>query len=73
MSNICISFAVLETFFVMAFVFSWHFNGNNGNNSKTVFFLILVGYLFCSGGVVTAIRMSDAFTYEINLLIGLQL
>ncbi|KAF2794710.1 hypothetical protein K505DRAFT_360851 [Melanomma pulvis-pyrius CBS 109.77] len=57
LSNICISFAVLETLFVMAFVFSWHFNGNNGNNSKTVFFLILVGYLFCSSGVVTAVLM----------------
>lgn len=55
--NICIIFAILETFFVIAFVFSWHYNkGNNSNNTKGVYILILLGYMFCFGGVIMGIR-----------------
>lgn len=54
--NICIIFAILETLFVIAFIFSWHFNkGNNSNNTKGVYILILLGYLFCFGGVIIGI------------------
>ncbi|KAF1967602.1 hypothetical protein BU23DRAFT_573078 [Bimuria novae-zelandiae CBS 107.79] len=54
--NICIIFAILETLFVIAFVFSWHYNrGNNSNNTKGVYVLILLGYLFCFGGVIMGI------------------
>lgn len=55
--NVCIVFAILETLFVIAFVFSWHYNkGNNNNNTKRVYILILLGYLFCFGGVIMGIR-----------------
>lgn len=55
--NVCISFAILETFFIIAFVFSWYFH--NGNNNKSVFYLVLLGYLFCFAGVVIGIRRSN--------------
>jgi len=55
--NVCIAFAVLETFFVIAFVFSWHYNKtNNSNNTKGVYILIMLGYIFCFGGVIIGIR-----------------
>lgn len=54
--NVCIVFGILETLFVVAFVFSWHYNkSNNGNNTKGVYILILLGYLFCFGGVVMGV------------------
>lgn len=54
--NVCIVFAILETLFVIAFVFSWHYNkSNNSNNTKGVYILILLGYLFCFGGVIMGI------------------
>lgn len=57
--NVCIAFAILETFFIIAFMLSWHFNrDNNNNNTKGVYALILVGYIFCFGGVVLGIRKS---------------
>jgi hypothetical protein len=58
--NVCIAFAVLETFFIIAFVLSWHLNRVNNNNTKGVYALILVGYLFCFLGVIMGIRMSAA-------------
>ena len=58
--NVCIIFAILETFFVIAFVFSWHYNkGNNGNNTRGVYILILLGYVFCFGGVIMGICKSS--------------
>ncbi|KAF2266750.1 hypothetical protein CC78DRAFT_458854 [Lojkania enalia] len=50
--NVCISFAILETFFIIAFIFSWYFNSNISHNTKVVFCLILVGYILCFAGVV---------------------
>lgn len=56
----CIAFAVLETAFVIAFIVSWHFNrGNNSNNTKGVYGLMLIGYVFCFGGPVIGIRKYD--------------
>lgn len=58
--NICITFAILETLFVIAFVFSWHYNkGNNSVNTKGVYILILLGYVFCFGGVIVGICESS--------------
>lgn len=55
--NVCITFAILETLFVIAFIFSWHYNqGNNSSNTKGVYFLILIGYAFCFGGVIVGVR-----------------
>ncbi|KAF9738705.1 hypothetical protein PMIN03_005809 [Paraphaeosphaeria minitans] len=54
--NVCIIFAILETLFVIAFLFSWHYNkSKNSNNTKGVYVLILLGYLFCLGGVIMGI------------------
>ncbi|KAF2872721.1 hypothetical protein BDV95DRAFT_395790 [Massariosphaeria phaeospora] len=53
--NICIIFACLETFFIIAFMFSWHYNNSNSNNTKAVYIFVLIGYLFCFGGVVMGI------------------
>lgn len=60
--NVCISFGILETFFIIAFVFSWHYNRRNSNSSKTFYLLILFGYVFCFGGVVVGIRMDSPAT-----------
>jgi hypothetical protein len=61
--NVCIAFAVLETFFIIAFVLSWHLNRvNNNNNTRGVYALILVGYLFCFLGVIMGIRTSATAT-----------
>jgi hypothetical protein len=57
--NVCIAFAILETFFIIVFILSWHTNkDNNSNNTKGVYALILAGYVFCFGGVVIGIRES---------------
>ncbi|KAF2018075.1 hypothetical protein BU24DRAFT_461049 [Aaosphaeria arxii CBS 175.79] len=53
--NVCISFAILETFFVIAFIFSWHFNGKANRSSRVTYILILIGYLFCFGGIIVGI------------------
>ncbi|KAF2690696.1 hypothetical protein K458DRAFT_382273 [Lentithecium fluviatile CBS 122367] len=54
--NVCIAFAILETFFIFSFILSWHFNkDNNTNNTKGVYALILAGYVFCFGGVVIGV------------------
>ncbi|KAF2662179.1 hypothetical protein K491DRAFT_773309 [Lophiostoma macrostomum CBS 122681] len=53
--NVCISFAVVETFFVIAFVFSWYYNKDISNNNKHAFFLVLLGYMFSLGGVAVGI------------------
>ncbi|KAF1955651.1 hypothetical protein CC80DRAFT_549343 [Byssothecium circinans] len=54
--DVCVSFAVLETLFVVAFILSWHFNkGNNSSNTRGVYALILIGYVFCFGGAVMGI------------------
>ena len=54
--DVCVSLAVLETVFVVAFILSWHFNrGNNNYNTKGVYALMLVGYIFCFGGAVIGI------------------
>jgi uncharacterized membrane protein YedE/YeeE len=59
--DVCIAFAVLETFFIAAFILSWHFNrDNNSNNTKGLYALILTGYIFCFGGVVIGICTSFA-------------
>lgn len=59
--DVCITFAVLETAFIIAFILSWHLNrDNNSNNTKEVYGLILAGYLLCFGGVVIGIRTSVA-------------
>ncbi|KAH7125754.1 hypothetical protein B0J11DRAFT_419656, partial [Dendryphion nanum] len=55
--NVCISFGILETFFIISFIFSWHYNRRNSNNSKTFYLLILLGYIFCFAGVVSGILM----------------
>lgn len=54
---VCVVFAVLETLFVIAFMFSWHYNkGNNSNNTKGVYILMLLGYIFCFAGVIIGLR-----------------
>ncbi|KAF2183416.1 hypothetical protein K469DRAFT_583387 [Zopfia rhizophila CBS 207.26] len=52
--NVVISFAILDTFFLIAFIFSWSFNQSTTKH-KTVFSLVLVGYIFCMAGVVLGI------------------
>jgi len=67
--NVCIAFAFVETFFVIAFILSWHFNrDNNTNNTKGVYALILAGYIFCFAGVVIGIRKSVAPTRGLILI-----
>ncbi|PVI06860.1 hypothetical protein DM02DRAFT_581367 [Periconia macrospinosa] len=54
--DVCVSLAVLETLFVVAFMLSWHFNrGNNNNNTRSIYALMLAGYVFCFGGAVIGI------------------
>ncbi|KAF2732414.1 hypothetical protein EJ04DRAFT_554059 [Polyplosphaeria fusca] len=53
--NVCISFAILETFFIIAFIFSWYFNNNNSNNTRAVLRLILAAYIFCFTGIILGI------------------
>ncbi|KAF2636015.1 hypothetical protein P280DRAFT_510795 [Massarina eburnea CBS 473.64] len=54
--DVCVSFAVLETLFVAAFILSWYFNkGNNSSNTRGVCGLIMMGYIFCFGGAVIGI------------------
>ncbi|CAI6338743.1 unnamed protein product [Periconia digitata] len=54
--DVCVSLAVLETLFVVAFMLSWHINrGSNSHNTKGVYALMLVGYVFCFGGAVIGI------------------
>lgn len=52
----CIAFAILETVFIIAFVFSWHFNKDGNNNPRGMYALVLFGYIFCFGGVVVGVR-----------------
>ena len=47
---------ILETFFIIAFIFSWYFNNNNSNNTRAVLLFIFAGYIFCFTGVVLGIR-----------------
>lgn len=54
--NVCISFAILETFIIIAFIFSWYFDNSPKSNLKPVLYMILVGYVFCFAGVVLGIR-----------------
>src|SRR4051812_26718413 len=55
--NVCITFAILETFFIVAFIISWYFNNNRSNNTKLTLYLILAGYIFSFGGVILGTRM----------------
>jgi hypothetical protein len=64
--NVCISFGILETFFIISFIFSWHYNRRNSNSSKTFYLLILFGYVFCFGGVVVGIRKDGSSAIQEN-------
>ncbi|KAF2745692.1 hypothetical protein M011DRAFT_131934 [Sporormia fimetaria CBS 119925] len=53
--NVCISLAVIETFFIIAFMISWCLNRDTNDNLKPVFYFVLLGYIFSFGGVVIGI------------------
>ncbi|KAF2466939.1 uncharacterized protein BDR25DRAFT_292634 [Lindgomyces ingoldianus] len=53
--NVCISFAILETFFIIAFLFSWYFNSHNTNSNNAVLYLIMAAYIFCIAGTMTGV------------------
>ncbi|ORY09156.1 hypothetical protein BCR34DRAFT_568876 [Clohesyomyces aquaticus] len=53
--NVCISFAILETFFIVAFLFSWYFNKGCTNTSHAVLYFVVLGYIFCIAGTITGV------------------
>jgi hypothetical protein len=53
--NVCISFAIIETFFIIALIASWHLNNHTKYNWKPALYLILIGYACCIGGVAIGI------------------
>ncbi|KAF2272731.1 uncharacterized protein EI97DRAFT_346459, partial [Westerdykella ornata] len=52
---VCIAFAIAETFFIIAFLFSWYYNSATNINFRPVSYCVLIGYIFCFGGVVLGI------------------